>query len=136
MSEASGQRAITYLVYEDLEGMREYLVRALGLEAGPVSRDESGTVVHAEVSAGDTVIWLHRTAPEHGLASPRAVGTATAGVAVFVEDVDAHHRRAAEEGAAVEGAPVDQPYGYREYSVRDPEGTLWSFMAPLAVKTG
>jgi uncharacterized glyoxalase superfamily protein PhnB len=24
--------------------------------------------------------------------------------------------------------PVDQPYGYREYAARDPEGHLWSFM--------
>ena len=27
--------------------------------------------------------------------------------------------------------PVDQPYGYREYSAVDPEGHLWSFMKPL-----
>jgi len=27
--------------------------------------------------------------------------------------------------------PVDQPYGYREYSARDLEGHLWSFMKPL-----
>jgi DNA-binding transcriptional MerR regulator len=26
---------------------------------------------------------------------------------------------------------VDQPYGYREYSARDSEGGLWSFMKPL-----
>ncbi len=27
--------------------------------------------------------------------------------------------------------PIDQPYGYREYSARDIEGHLWSFMKPL-----
>jgi len=27
--------------------------------------------------------------------------------------------------------PIDQPYGYLEYSARDLEGHLWSFMAPL-----
>ena len=27
--------------------------------------------------------------------------------------------------------PVDQPYGYREYSARDSEGGVWSFMKPL-----
>jgi hypothetical protein len=28
-------------------------------------------------------------------------------------------------------SPTNQPYGYREYSARDPEGGLWSFMKPL-----
>ena len=27
--------------------------------------------------------------------------------------------------------PVDEPYGYREYSARDPDGHPWSFMKPL-----
>ena len=49
----------------------------------------------------------------------------------MVNDVDAHHDRAKERGAEIVYAPVDQPYGYREYSARDPEGGLWSFMKPL-----
>jgi hypothetical protein len=27
--------------------------------------------------------------------------------------------------------PIDQPYSYPEYSARDLEGHLWSFIAPL-----
>ncbi len=34
-------------------------------------------------------------------------------------------------GAGIDYAPVDQPYGVREYSVRDLEGHLWSFQTPL-----
>ena len=41
------------------------------------------------------------------------------------------HRYAAARGADVVYEPVDQPYGYREYSARDPEGGLWSFMKEL-----
>ena len=59
------------------------------------------------------------------------VGAATGSMAVMVADVDEHHRRAAALGADVVYPPVDQPYGYREYSARDSEGQLWSFMAPL-----
>jgi uncharacterized glyoxalase superfamily protein PhnB len=65
------------------------------------------------------------------LASPQRVGRATATTAVIVDDVDAHFRHAAAEGAEIVYEPVDQPYGYREYSARDPEGGLWSFMKPL-----
>jgi len=45
--------------------------------------------------------------------------------------VDAHHRHAAANGANILYPPTDQEYGYREYSARDCEGHLWSFMKPL-----
>ena len=125
------ERPITILVYEDLADMHDWLVRVLGFESGGVVRDESGKGLHAEVRVGDGAIWLHRVAPEHGLLSPRTVGAATASLAVLVPDVDAHYARSIERGANVSGEPADQPYGYREYGIRDPEGVLWSFMAPL-----
>jgi uncharacterized glyoxalase superfamily protein PhnB len=40
-------------------------------------------------------------------------------------------KRAVAEGADILYPPTDQPYGYREYSARDCEGGIWSFMAPL-----
>ena len=79
------------------------------------------------VQAGDGVILLHRTAPEFGPAAPRALGTATAGMTVMVDDVDAHHTRV----LAAAPSATDMPYGVREYNVRDPEGGSWSFMTPL-----
>jgi len=51
-------------------------------------------------------------------------------------EVDAHQRQALDEGAHVIYSPTDQPYGYREYSARDPEGGLWSFMKPLGSTIG
>ena len=53
-------------------------------------------------------------------------------MAVMVDDVDAHHRHAAARGAEMVYEPVNQPYGYREYSARDLEGGLWSFMKELS----
>ena len=69
--------------------------------------------------------------PEYGLASPRSLGAATGSMAVMVDDVDAHYRHCVEHGGTIVYEPVDQPYGFREYSARDPEGGLWSFMRPL-----
>jgi uncharacterized glyoxalase superfamily protein PhnB len=78
------------------------------------------------------VLWLHPETSEFTLASPRTVGAATGMVALIVDDVDAHHRHAVEQGAQIRYAPVDQAYGYREYGAYDCEGHLWSFMKPLA----
>jgi uncharacterized glyoxalase superfamily protein PhnB len=131
MLETTVQRRIGILVYEDLELTHDFLVDVFGLGPGTITRDPSGAVVHVEMQAGDGVVWLHPEAPDFGLASPRTAGAATATMAVMVDDVDAHFRHAKAKGATIDYEPVDQPYGFREYSARDPEGGLWSFMKPI-----
>ena len=54
----------------------------------------------------------------------------------MVDDVDAHHGHAAARGAEVVYEPVDQPYGYREYSARDLEGGLWGVVHERAELKG
>lgn len=39
-----------------------------------------------------------------------------------VDDVEAFHRRAAEEGAEVLKLPTDEPWGMREFAIRSPDG--------------
>jgi uncharacterized glyoxalase superfamily protein PhnB len=130
MLDTTVQRRIAILVYADLEAAFGHLVRVFALGPGQLTRDDAGRVVHGEVQAGDGVVWLHPESPQYRLASPRSLGATTASVAVIVDD-DSHFRHAAEQGATIEYEPVDQPYGYREYSARDSEGGLWSFMKPL-----
>lgn len=125
------EQRIQILVYADLDAAMRFLVDVFDLGPGELTRGEDGVPVHGQLDAGDGQIWLHPEAPEFGLASPRSLGGATATTAVMVSDVDAHHGRARGRGAEIVYAPVDQPYGYREYSARDPEGGLWSFMKPL-----
>ena len=52
---------------------------------------------------------------------------AAAGMNVVVADVDGHHDRAVAAGAGILIPLVDQDYGGRGYSCRDPEGQVWSF---------
>lgn len=125
------QRRISILVCRDLRAAHDHLVEVFGLTPGELTEDGTGTVVHAELYAGDGVVWLHPETDAYGLASPRTLGAATATMAVLVDDVDEHHRSVAAKGGDVVYPPVDQPYGYREYGVRDLDGTLWSFMKPL-----
>jgi MerR family transcriptional regulator, thiopeptide resistance regulator len=124
------RRAIPVLVYEDIPAAHDYLVRVFGFGAGRVDRDADGQPVHAELRAGDGVVYLHRVAPEFGVASRAGAGVDTAGVDVVVDDVEAHYAHAKAEGAAIVYPPADMPYGVREYGARDLEGRLWSFMAP------
>ncbi|MBJ7357475.1 MerR family transcriptional regulator [Nocardioides sp.] len=130
--EPAAVRRLTLLVYRDIAAAQRHLVEVFGLEAGDLTRDGDGHVVHGEVFAGDGVIWMHRESEEHRLASPATSGTASHCMAVDVDDVDAHHARAVAAGAEVVYGPTVMPYGVREYAARDSEGGLWSFMQPMA----
>lgn len=131
MLETKVQRFIPGLVYTDLEAAHEFLTSVFGFEPGRVDRDEHGVAQHAEVMAGDGVIWLHRVAPEFGLQSPASVGFDTAGLSVVVDDVDAHYERSRDAEAVIVYEPADMPYGVREYGVRDLDRRLWSFMTTI-----
>ncbi len=131
MLETTLNRRIAILVYDDIEAAFDYLTRVFGFGPGELTRDPDGNVVHGEIQAGDGELWMHVESPEFDLATPKALGGSSATMAVMVDDVDAHHRHAASEGANIMYEPVDQPYGYREYGAIDLAGHLWSFMMPL-----
>ena len=89
----------------------------------------TGRVIHAEVRAGEQVIWLHPAGEQ--FQSPRTLGGVSSMTVVAVDDADAHHARSVQAGAVIIEEPVDQNYGVREYGARDPEGQLWFFHSPL-----
>jgi DNA-binding transcriptional MerR regulator len=117
------------LVYDNVAAAQDYLVRVFGLTAGPRDVDATGRVRHAEVRAGEQVVWLHPSGEEYR--SPASLGATTGMTVVVVDDVDAHHARAAAAGAEVVEEPTDQDYGVREYGARDLEGHLWYFHASI-----
>jgi DNA-binding transcriptional MerR regulator len=131
MLDTNAQRRISTLVYADPETAYDFLKRVFGFGPGQLTRDEAGHVVHGELQAGDGVVWLHLESAEFELSSPRSLGAATACVSVLVDDVDGHFERTKRNGALIVYPPRDQPYGYREYSARDCEGHLWSFMKAI-----
>jgi uncharacterized glyoxalase superfamily protein PhnB len=123
---------IPILVYEDIEAAHDFLLAAFGFTSGGIHRIDDGSVVHAEVRAGDCPIWLHRVTAEHGMATPKGAAMAHGGLEVIVPDVDAHYAHASAAGARIDRAPSDQEYSLREYGARDPEDHRWWFSSPLA----
>ncbi len=111
--------------------MQTYLVDVFGFAPGEITKDGQGNVQHGFVRGGDGEIWLHPESEQFKMASPKTVGMSTATMSIMVDDVDTHFVHAKSHGAEILYEPVDQPYGCREYSARDIEGGLWSFMKPL-----
>jgi uncharacterized glyoxalase superfamily protein PhnB len=53
-------------------------------------------------------------------------------VMVRVEDVDSHYQKSVKNGAHTLSAPVDYPYGERQYTVLDIGGHRWTFSQTVA----
>jgi uncharacterized glyoxalase superfamily protein PhnB len=111
------------LRYRDARAAIAFLTEAFGFEPRHLTEGDDGTIVHAELGHGDSVVMLG-SARDDG---PFALPPGAALTYVVVADPDAHHDRATAAGAELVHGLVDQSYGSREYSVRDPEGNVWSF---------
>ena len=87
-----------------------------------------GTVAHAEIQIGDSVVIVEDEVPERGTKAPPPGGVAGSPTSLFiyVEDVDAVVGRAVELGATLQRPPQDQFYGDRDGSIVDPFGHGWT----------
>jgi uncharacterized glyoxalase superfamily protein PhnB len=115
------------LRYSDPTTAITFLTEALGFVTEFVSTGDDGGVQHGELSfrggpdhdAGVLLIGS-RQGPDDPFETGRAV------TYLVVDDPDARHDRAVAAGAEVVQSLVDQPYGSREFAVRDPDGNIWS----------
>ena len=85
-----------------------------------------GTIGHAELMLGDSVIMLSDEYEEMGLRSPKALGGTPVTISTYVEDVDAVFERAVQAGATVVRPVEDQFYGDRSGQFEDPFGHRWN----------
>lgn len=85
-----------------------------------------GTIGHAELQFGDSVIMLSDEYPEMGVRGPKSIGGTAVTLSLYVEDVDAVFKSAVEAGATVLRPVADQFYGDRSGQFEDPFGHRWS----------
>jgi uncharacterized glyoxalase superfamily protein PhnB len=116
------------LTYSDARAAIKFLVDAFGFEERAVyaSEDDPSIVQHAEMR------WPQGGGIMFGSAGKddSPFGKRTPGndsVYVVCDDPDGLFARATGAGAEVVRGLVDEDYGSRGFTVRDPEGNLWSF---------
>ena len=106
MSGAPPPAVIPMLSYADLAAAADWLVGAFGFRETLRMSDDDGVVVHVELAVGDGLVMLGCPSPHYEGPRRHAEHCETArrwrenpyvvdGVHVLVDDVDAHHRRAA-----------------------------------------
>lgn len=84
-----------------------------------------GTIGHAEIRIGDSVIMLADEHPDMGYKGPQSLGGSPVSIMLYVENSDAVFNRAVAAGATVKDPVQDKFYGDRMGSIADPFGHLW-----------
>jgi uncharacterized glyoxalase superfamily protein PhnB len=114
------------LRYRDAHAAIDWLERALGFERRAVHEGDDGLVQHAELDFRGSLVMLGAVR-EDGEFAKIAPPPGTSSVYLVIDDPDAVHDRVVAAGGDVVSPLSDQDYGSRDFSVRDPEGNLWSF---------
>ena len=113
-----GYHTVTpYLVVPSAAKLIDFMKLAFGADEIQRHAQPDGTILHAEVRIGDSVIML-------GDASVKFKPMPTM-IHLYVDDTDATYRRALQAGASSVREPADQFYGDRSAGVKDNFGNQW-----------
>ena len=118
------------LVYRNVADAIDWLSKAFGLQEYYRHTERDGFVSNAQMRHGDAWILLGGSRKEYQARHPER--RAAQSVMIFVEDAEAHYRRAKAAGVTILVELVDTRFGERQYKAEDPEGHQWWFSQHLA----
>jgi len=122
-----GYHMITpYLTVENATEAIEFYKRAFGAEEFLKMDGPNGTVGHAELKIGDSLVMISDPFPQSTVRPPTERGGPTSSVFMYVEDVDAVVQKAVDQGATIEMEVADMFWGDRFGTITDPYGQVWS----------
>lgn len=127
----TGSTLMPSLRYHDAHAAIEWLERALGFSRHSVYPGPENTVAHAELRHGRGMIMLGSasipTPNDRWYTTPDATdGRVTSPLYVIVPDCAPVWASVQAAGAEVVMALQEMSYGGESFTVRDPEGYLWS----------
>lgn len=120
----SHQSVFPSLRYADAAAAIAWIERVLGLTVDLVVEGDGGLVAHAQLShRGSSILVGSVGSGDNAQLEPRP---GPAWVYLVVDEVEPHFAAAVAEGADVVEPVRNEDHGGRGYTVRDPEGNLWS----------
>jgi len=105
-----------YLVVPGVAKLIDFAKQAFGATEVYVSKRPDGSVQHAEVKIGDSIVMMGEAADQKNFPGM---------LHLYMEGVDAVYQRALQAGAKSLREPADQPYGDRSGGVEDAFGNQW-----------
>jgi PhnB protein len=119
-------RLSPYLCIDGAARAIEFYVDVLGATERMRMAGPDGTIGHAELEFGDSVIMLADEYPDMGFVSPTRIGGTAVTLHAYVEDVDAVFEKALAAGAKALRPLENQFYGDRSGQFEDPFGHRWN----------
>ena len=124
-----GYRTITpYLCIKGAAAALDFYKKAFGAVENVRMPGPGGSVMHAEVKIGDSMLMLSDEFPDWGQLGPVSRGGSTCTMMLYVPDCDATFKRAVDAGAQGTQAPKDEFWGDRFAKVTDPFGHQWGIL--------
>jgi PhnB protein len=121
-----GYHSVTpYLIVKGAAKAIDYYKKVFGATEIMRMPGPNGTVMHAEIKIGDSVIML-ADEQQGNFRSPEGLGGSPVSLMVYVEDVDKTFKQAVSNGAKEVRAVQDQFYGDRSGNLVDPFGHVWT----------
>lgn len=122
-----GYHSVTpYLIVKGAARALEFYKKAFNAKELFRLEGPGGSIGHAEFQIGNSRVMLADEFPGTLSRSPEALGGSPIGLCIYIEDVDALFKQAIAAGGKEERPVVDQFYGDRSGSLRDPFGHLWT----------
>jgi PhnB protein len=122
-----GYHSVTpYLYVSGAADALEFWKKAFGTTELLRMPGPNGTLSHAEVKIGNSIIMFADEHPDFGNKSPKTLGGVSGGFMIYTEDADAMFAKAVAAGATVFRPLADQFYGDRSGTVTDPFGHVWT----------
>jgi PhnB protein len=115
-----------YLAVEDASAAIDFYQRAFGAKERGRMAGPGGSVMHAELEIGDSVIMLSDPFPQASAKPPKELGGTSVNIMTYVEDTDAAYKQAIDSGATSLMEPDDMFWGDRMSTVQDPFGHTWT----------
>ncbi len=114
-----------YLSVDDAAAAIDYYTQVFGAKERFRLPGPDGKIGHAELQIGDSVLMLADPNPQSSSVPPKELGGTSAGVLLYVEDVDAVVTKATGAGATLTMPVEDMFWGDRFGQVTDPFGHSW-----------
>lgn len=121
-----------YAMFKDCDKAIDFYKNAFGAKEKVRSRRNDGSIQHAELQIGDSVLMLADEYKPLNVLSVQHYGGSPVSFYIYVEDCDETYQQAMAAGAQSISAPSDQPYGDRNGGIIDPFGYKWWIGSPIA----
>ena len=115
-----------YVVCRGAAKAIEFYIKAFGAQETVRMPGPHGSIAHAEVKIGNSMLMLADENKERGQLSPDSIGGSPCSIMFYADDVDEVFKRAVAAGAKTEMPPADMFWGDRMGNIVDPFGHKWA----------